>query len=196
MQKSIHLSFEACLSWLYQKPREASVLLYIFALLTFDSAKAQTHLHVGNLNYTQWMPLPIYQPIGNGSILDQKWHFNTYAAVSTGFGFFNGGNGTYISAPIGMQISRPLNNHLIAYAGISAGPTFYSFNRSVSNPALNSYYPGSSIPNAYGFGLNSRVEMGLMYINDAKTFSVSGSISVERSSYPVYTNDRGNIKKQ
>jgi len=40
--------------------------------------------------------------------------------------------------------------------------------------------------NPYSFGINSRVDIGLMYINDARTFSISGSIGVERAAYPVY----------
>ena len=43
-------------------------------------------------------------------------------------------------------------------------------------------------------GLYSRAELGLQYINDERTFSISGSIGVERSSYPVlpYNNTRTN----
>jgi hypothetical protein len=50
--------------------------------------------------------------------------------------------------------------------------------------------------NPYGFGLNSRVDIGLMYINDARTFSISGSIGVERGTYPVYPSNRVTTKKQ
>jgi hypothetical protein len=32
----------------------------------------------------------------------------------------------------------------------------------------------------------SSASLGLMYINDARTFSISGSISIERDNYPVY----------
>jgi hypothetical protein len=31
----------------------------------------------------------------------------------------------------------------------------------------------------------SRADIGLMYVNDAKTFSISGSIGIERSTYPL-----------
>jgi hypothetical protein len=97
-------------------------------------------------------------------------------------------------APVGLQVNHPLNNNLIAFAGISTAPTFFSFNHSFTDPALSKYYPGSYLPNTYSFGINSRVEMGLMYINDAKTFSISGSIGVEQSSYPVYPVSRMNTK--
>jgi len=32
----------------------------------------------------------------------------------------------------------------------------------------------------------SRAELGLMYINNDKTFSISGSIGIEKNSYPLY----------
>jgi len=47
-----------------------------------------------------------------------------------------------------------------------------------------------------GLGVYSRAELGLMYVNDAKTFSVSGSIGVQRSSYPVYPYPQANRTKQ
>jgi hypothetical protein len=148
------------------------------------------------MNFIQWTPFPGYNQIRDGRHLNQKWYFSKYAGVSAGVGFFNGGSTTVISAPIGLQLNRQLNDNLIAFAGISAGPTFFSFNRSFSDPAFNKSYPGTNFQNAYGFGINSRIEMGLMYINDARTFSISGSIGVERGSYPVYPTERRNIKKQ
>ncbi|MBA4166506.1 MAG: hypothetical protein H0X41_03005, partial [Chitinophagaceae bacterium] len=32
----------------------------------------------------------------------------------------------------------------------------------------------------------SGAEAGLLYINDARTFSISGSVHVDRTSYPFY----------
>ena len=168
----------------------------ILAMICFLSPKAQTHLSVSSLNFMQWQPFPGYYPSVDSSHLNQKWYFNTYSSISAGLGFFNGGSATVLSAPVGLQLSHPLNNNLIAFAGISAAPAFFSFSSLYTNPVFNKSYPGGNLPNAYGFGVNSRVEMGLMYINDAKTFSISGSIGVERASYPVYPPNRVNTKKQ
>ena len=118
--------------------------------------------------------------------------------LSAGFSFFNGGSATFLSAPVGVQLNRQLNNNLIAFAGISVAPTFYSFSNTFTNPAYNKSYPGMMGYNPYTFGMNSRVEMGLMYINDAKTFSISGSIGIERYDYPVYPHpppERTNSKR-
>ena len=170
------------------------ILLLIVASTFFLSSKAQMVMPMAGIGYSRWLPLPGYHMSGDSNQLNQKWYVSRYAGISAGFGFFNGGGATYISAPVGLQLNHPLNNNLIAFAGISAAPTFFNFSHSFTDPALNTYYPGSYLPNTYSFGMSSRVEMGLMYTNDAKTFSISGSIGVERSSYPFYPTNRMNTK--
>jgi hypothetical protein len=164
------------------------IILAILASITFLSSKAQLYLPSSQLNY----PLPS----------DQKWQFSHYASLSAGYVFSGGrsalfpGGASYISTPVGLQLSRQLNKNLYAFTGISAAPTFFSFNRLYTQSINNSSYPGSYLSRPYGAGLNSRVEMGLMYVNDAKTFSISGSVGVERGSYPIYPTNRVNTKKQ
>jgi len=172
------------------------IILLILTSISFLTPKAQIVLPLTTMNFTQWLPFPAYTPLSGGNNSNQKWYFNTYTGISAGTAFFNGGGATFLSAPVGLQLSRQINNNLYAFAGISAGPAFYSFNRSFMDPALNKSYPGIYQPNAYGFGMNSGVQMGLMYVNDAKTFSISGSIGIERGSYPVYPSNRLNTKKQ
>ncbi len=151
----------------------------------FLSAKAQSYLSISTMNFAQWQPFSIYHPYGDSKNLNQGWYLSKYAGISAGFGFINGTGGSFISAPVGLQLNRPLNNNLIAFAGVSVAPTFFNFSSSFTNPS----YPGN-MPNAYGLGLNSRVDLGLMYMNDAKTFSISGSIGVDRYSYPVFPSNR------
>lgn len=115
----------------------------------------------------------------------KKWFFTSYSNVGIGFNFFNGGTATLVSAPVGLQLNRELNNNLYAFAGVSLTPAYVNFNRSFLSPGIKPYtYNGSRFKSDY-FGLYSSVHMGLMYINDARTFSVSGSIGVEKSSYPL-----------
>jgi hypothetical protein len=172
------------------------LLFLIFISLFFLPLKAQTYLPVGNIGFMPWQPSPIYHSLNDSSHLNQKWYFSKYAGISAGYSFFAGGGASYISAPVGLQWNHPLNNNLIAFAGASAAPTFFSFSHSFTDPAFNKSYPGSYLPNTYTFGVNTRVEMGLMYVNDAKTFSISGSIGVERSSYPFYPAERVATKNQ
>ena len=172
------------------------ILLMILALFSFLSPKAQSHLPVSSMNFSQSLFFPGYQIIGDSNQFNQKWYFSKYAAISTGAVFYNGGGGTFLSAPVGLQLNHPLNNNLIAFAGISAAPTFFNYNSLYTDPVFNKSYPGGYMTNPYGFGLNSRVDIGLMYINDARTFSISGSIGVERGTYPVYPSNRVITKKQ
>ena len=169
----------------------------ILALISFHSIKAQTHLPVSSMNFSQSFLFPPYQTYGDSNQINQKWYFTRYAAVSTGAIFYNGGGGTFLSIPLGLQLNHPLNNNLIAFAGISAAPTIFNYNSLYTDPVFNKSYPGGYTANPYGFGFNSRVDIGLMYINDARTFSISGSIGVDRGTYPVYyPSNRTVIKKQ
>jgi hypothetical protein len=172
------------------------LILLILASISFLSPKAQSNLPAGSMNYKPRQPYRSYNSLGDSSILNQKWYISKYAGFSAGFGYFNGGSAMVLSAPVGLQLNHPLNDNLIAFTGISVSPAFFSFGSSFTNPVFNKSYPSSNPSNTYGFGMNSRVEMGLMYINDAKTFSLSGSIGIERNSYPVYPSDRMNTKKQ
>jgi len=146
----------------------------------------------------------MYLPAGHPDFFpsDQKWHFSKYAGLYAGTTFFTGGsayfpaNISFLSTPVGLQLSRSLNKNLYAFTGISAAPVFFSFPRLYADPIKNPSYPGYNLSKPYGLGLNPRVEMGLMYVNDAKTFSISGSVGIERSSYPAYPSDRVNTKKQ
>jgi hypothetical protein len=172
-------------------------LLAIFASISFLSLKAQTHLPISQLDYSQGLFSPRYNQFVYSGALDHKWHLTKYAGLSAGSVFYPGpGNTSFLAVPIGLQLSRPLNKNVYAFAGISATPVFFSTNRLLAYPSMNPSYPVNPFSNGYGFGSNTRVEMGLMYINDAKTFSISGSVGIDRSSYPVYPSTRTNTKKQ
>ncbi|MDO6435678.1 hypothetical protein Q4E93_34005 [Flavitalea sp. BT771] len=159
------------------------LLLTILISATLVSAKAQSHL-----------PITPY-PLHDSGKLNYKWQLKPYASLSAGYVFLNGGI-SYLSAPVGLMLFRPLNNNVTAFAGLSAAPTVFSFNRLYTYPAQTPSYPGNGFSNRYNLGLNARVEGGLIYTNDAKTFSISGSFGVERGSYPVYPVYRANTKKQ
>jgi len=95
-----------------------------------------------------------------------------------------------VSAPIGLQINRRLTNNLFAFAGVSVAPTYFSTNSSFNNEGMYKMNPGFTQFSSKGFGMYSRVEGGLMYVNDERTFSISGSIGIESSSYPFYPSNR------
>jgi hypothetical protein len=113
----------------------------------------------------------------------KKWFLTSYSNVGIGFNFFNGGTATVVSAPVGLQLNRQLNNNLYAFTAVSLAPTYVNFNSSFLSPGTKPY-TGNALKSDY-FGLHPSVNMGMMYVNDARTFSISGSIGVERSSYPI-----------
>lgn len=118
------------------------------------------------------------------SSVHSKWSFSKYAGVSTGHSFFEGGNASFVSVPVGIQLNCQLNTNLYAFAGLSAAPAYMNFN-STFIPKTDKTI-GSFFTKGNNLGLYSRAELGLMYVNDAKTFSISGSIGMERNSMPVY----------
>jgi len=66
-------------------------ILVILALISFLSPKAQTHLPVNSMSFSQSLLFPAYPIPGDSSQLNKKWFFTKYAAISTGAVFYNGG---------------------------------------------------------------------------------------------------------
>ncbi len=158
---------------------------FVFIMLIFCvSVKAQTALPGGYINQLQ------QQSLINGAHLKdstpgKKWFMTKYVGISTGFSFFNGGNAAMFSVPVGIQLNRRLNNNWYAFAGVSAAPAYISLNHSFLSANNNKFTQNNSLLRSNHLDIYSRAEMGLMYINDQKTFSISGSIGIEKSSYPL-----------
>jgi len=123
----------------------------------------------------------------------KKWFLTSYSNIGIGFNFFNGGTATVVSAPVGLQLNRQLNNNLYAFTGVSLAPTYISSNHSFLSSGIKPY-TGNGFKSD-NFGLYSSVNMGLMYVNDARTFSISSSIGVERSSYPMLLYPPANMQR-
>ena len=134
--------------------------------------------------FSPWQPYIPYSIMTTDSGSVHKWHIQPYASVSLGYLFYGGGGGTYLSAPVGVAFYRPLSNNFTTFAAVSVAPTVFNF-----SGLYNQNVPGN---NFTGMSVNPAVTGGLIYTNDAHTFSISGSISVERGSYPVYAPSRTN----
>jgi len=158
-------------------------ILFAAILISAVAVKAQTPLSFGTIDYTQ----PAFRHFGqvaDSNSLHKKWFFSKYSGISTGFVAFNGGSGTFLSAPVGLRLYRQLNNNVYAFAGVSVAPTFFHSNSAAFyQPGISKY---SGFMNGNNFGINPSAHMGVMYINDEKTFSISGSISVSRGGYNYY----------
>ena len=163
------------------------ILFTLIASIAFLVPRAQNHLPViagGGWGFTPWQPFVPYSMILDGNPgANHGWQMRPYASLSAGYIFWGGGI-SYVSAPMGVIAYRPLNNNFTTFGALSVAPTIFNFNRFVGQPL-----PGNNLT---GLGVNASVTGGLMYTNDAKTFSISGSISVERGSSPVYFQNRAN----
>jgi hypothetical protein len=124
----------------------------------------------------------------------KKWFLTSYSNIGIGFNFMNGSTATVASAPIGLQLNRQLNNNFYAFTGVSVAPTYVSFGRSFLSPGVIKSNTGNGFKSDY-FGLYSSVNMGLMYVNDARTFSISGSVGVSRSNYPMLLYPPANMQR-
>ena len=161
-------------------------LVFVIAVLIASvSIKAQTVLPLSFSNYTQHQNFARYNNLTD-STSNKKWFLSKYAGLSTGISFFNGTSASFIAAPVGLQLNRRLNNNLYAFAGVSAAPAYINFNNAFLITDINKKYPGNNFLKSNNFGLSSRAELGLMYINDAGTFSISGSVGIERNNYAMF----------
>jgi len=173
------------------------IILLTFFMISFISVRAQSQLNLSDINFTQRNSLNNYNSFNDSNNVHKKWTLTKYGGISASYGFFNGGNATVFSAPIGLQLNRRLNNNLYAFAGISAAPAYINFNRSFINVDINKMNTGLTRYSSNGFTMQSKFEAGLMYVNDARTFSISGSIGVYNGinpQYPIYNGP--NLQKQ
>ena len=160
-------------------------ILLSIIILSSVSVKAQSTLPADDMHNVQRGSFENNNPYVK-SVTGKKWFLSKYSGISTGYSFFKGGSASFVAAPLGLQLNRRLNNNLYAFAGVSAAPVYINFNSAYRSADLNKAYPVNSLFKSSSLGMHARAELGLMYVNDAKTFSFSGSIGVQRSSYPVF----------
>jgi ABC-type uncharacterized transport system permease subunit len=119
------------------------------------------------------------------SASNKKWSVSRYSSISTSFVGWKGGYATVVAAPIGLQLNRSLNNNVSAFAGVSVAPAYVNFRQRFMNTDINKLNQNNPFYKANNLSLYSRAEIGLSYINDERTFQISGSIGVERNSFPM-----------
>lgn len=149
-------------------------------LFFFVTVKSQTVVSPGFSFYPQ------QSAINNSHLHDSlsapKWFFSSYSGLSTSVSFFKGGNASVFSAPMGLQLNRRLNNNWYAFANVSVAPSYISINPSYLSGFNKNFSNNRFQQNS--LGLYPAASLGVMYVNDAKTFSISGSVSAERGFYP------------
>ena len=105
------------------------IIILTAIMISFTALKAQTILPGSFLDYTNRSAFANnIHP--HDSLTNKKWSLAKYSGISTTFSFFKGGNATVVSAPIGLQLNRRLNNNLYAFANVSVAPAYINFNSS------------------------------------------------------------------
>jgi hypothetical protein len=125
----------------------------------------------------------------------KKWFLTRYSALSTTYSFFKGGQAMIVAAPVALQLNRRLTNNLYAFANATIAPGYVSFNRSFIATDFNKAIRNNGLFKSSSLDIYSSAALGLQYVNDEKTFSISGSIGVERSSYPLLPYYRTNEQR-
>lgn len=158
-------------------------ILFIAILMSAVAVKAQSPLSLGAMNGAQSAFRDPYQTADTNN-LRKKFFITKYAGISTGFVAFKGGSGSFLSAPLALQVNRQLTNNLYAFGGVSVEPYLFHYNNAFYQQGTNK---NNGLMYAKDFSINPAARVGVMYISNDKTFSVSGSIGVSRSNYNIYS---------
>ena len=152
-------------------------------LLSGLAVKAQTAPSFG-AGHRMESPFGYPQRVSDTSNIHKKWFTTKYAGISTGFIAFHGGSSTFMSVPLGLQLNRQLTNNLIAFGGVSVTPFVFHNNNVPYQPVINK---NSGFMQHSNVAAWSDAKIGVMYISNDRSFSISGSVSVSRSSYYGYS---------
>ncbi len=161
--------------------------IVLLASLLFASVHAQAQVNTGGVVSLEAEQMHVLSGQWN-----KRWQISTFGSLSLNNSWFNRGSFATLAMPVGMQLTHQLNKNWYAFGRLSAVPAFLNFNSAFSNPGFNKTYPGNGFFNSNNFDIYPRAEAGFFYINDQKTFSVSGSMFVDRGNYLIYPPFRTN----
>lgn len=158
-------------------------ILFAAILMLSMAVKAQTVSSPEAMNGTQ-SAFKRPQQVSDTNNVQKKWFVTKYAGISSGFVAFKGGSGSFLSVPLALQLNRQLTNNLFAFGSVSITPYIFHYNNMPYQPAVNK---NNSLMKTNNISAWSDAKVGVMYINNERTFSISGSIGVSRSSYNGYS---------
>lgn len=160
-------------------------ILFAAILLSAVSVKAQLPLSFGAYRGLQTGFEHLDQVLDTNRV-QKKWFVTKFAGISAGFIGFRGGSASFLQAPVGVQLNRQLTNNLYAFANVAVAPAYLHFNSAFSQPLMGIKNYGLMNPNNHLLSINPAANVGLLYTNDQRTFSISGSIGVRGGSYMGY----------
>ncbi len=156
----------------------------ILVLIIFCSTKMEAQSIFPAVGGSLGIPV---RPVNNfavDSLSRSKWSVNRFTMLSNNYMFFNGGSSNMLSLTTGFQLNRKLSNNLYAYGNIAVAPSLFSFNSAFGNPGFSKGNAANPFGGQQGFGVYTAASLGLMYINNDRTFSISGGFSVQRTNTP------------
>ena len=152
------------------QPGMMRILIVMAFIFSVAAVQAQTPLTSHLLN--------------DSNALQKKWSVSMYSGVMAETGWWNNGRTSFLAPAIGLQLKRRLNNNLYAFAAVSTGPAFFYGGQTFNQVDYHNNFMTTPAFNNNQWGINTGIQAGLMYVNDAKTFSISGSIGVSNATYP------------
>jgi hypothetical protein len=161
------------------------IFLFISFLFIAATLEAQFYLPGSFIDYNYRGSRFNNFDLKDSSLGKKKWSLNKYTGISTSFTGWKGGYATAVSAPIGLQLNRRITDNVYAFAGVSVAPSYVNFHSSFMNTNFSKANSNSIFYKPNSFSLPARAELGLGYTNDEHTFSISGSIGIERNTYPM-----------
>jgi hypothetical protein len=175
------------------------IILFAAILMSGMAVNAQVDSSFGAMNGRESV-FKHPQQVSDTNHIHKKWFVTKYTGVSTGFVAFKGGSSSFLSVPLALQVTRQLTNNLYAFGGVSMTPYVFRYNNVPFQPVINKH---NSLMQTNNFAAYSDAKIGVMYINNERTFSISGSIGVSKSSYngyspfyvPAYSPVRGNTQR-
>jgi hypothetical protein len=159
--------------------------LFICFLLCLTALQAQTFLPGSFIDYNYRGNRFNSFNSKDSTLSNKKWSLNKYTGISTSFTGWKGGYATVISAPIGLQLNRRITDNVYAFAGLAVAPSYVNFHQRFMNDDFSKNSTNSMFYKSNNLTLPARAEIGIGYTNDERTFSISGSIGIERNSYPM-----------
>ncbi|MFB6454687.1 hypothetical protein ACE38W_05390 [Chitinophaga sp. Hz27] len=161
-------------------------IIFIAVLMCAIAGKAQLPYYGGMEPYTPSI-LRHTAPVADSNGHAKKWSVTKYTGISTGFIAFKGGSGSYLSAPMALQVNRRITDNVYAFGSLSATPYTMRMSGAMFQPVMNKQMMGYGPMQMNSTGINPAANVGLMFISKDKTFSISGSVSVSRSNYYGYS---------
>ncbi len=113
---------------------------------------------------------------------EPKWFVTSGVNVVSAISFYHRTPTSWLAIPASIQLNHRLSDHWYAFANLSASPIYQSLLPAGGILSNKSLFANPLNPR--GLGVYSAATIGVYYTNEARTFSISGSLSTSRGYSP------------